>query len=319
MVTADIKSHFDEHGYVVVDEVLDPNRVLQPVIDDYSRLLDELSVQWQAEGRLQSAFGELPFVERLTRIMAETEIIVSRYFDISLPDAQVDVDEPMHLSESIFRLITNPRLLDVVESFVGPEILSNPVQHVRIKPPESSVQGKYEQNFLVRRTGWHQDQGVLRAEADNTPILTVWLPITEATVDNGCLCVIPGSHRKGLAHHCPGDDGLTIPDQLLEPRVVPLPMKAGSVLLMHRLTQHSSLSNVSDTIRWSFDLRYQPDGQPTGREEFPGFLARSRSRPELVVSEFEQWKQLWQTARDRLVNEQRRPKHRWPTDAPLCA
>jgi len=298
---------------------LDQDRDLQPVIDDYSELLDRLTEQWKGEGHLKSSYSELPFMQRLTKIMSESNINVSRYFDISLPDAKVEVDEPMHLSESIFRLITNSRLLDVVESFVGPEILSNPVQYVRIKPPETSVQGKYEQNFLVRRTGWHQDQGVLRSEADNTPILTVWLPVTEATVENGCLSVIPGSHRKGLTHHCPGDDGLTIPDQLLESRAVPLPMKAGSVLFMHRLTQHSSLSNLSDTIRWSFDLRYQPDGQPTGREEFPSFLVRSRLRPELIVTEFEQWKQLWQTARDRLAKEARRPKHRWPTDAPLCA
>ena len=46
---------------------------------------------------------------------------------------------------------------------------------------------------------------------------------------------------------------------------VPVPMRPGSVLLLHRLTEHSSLSNLSDGIRWSFDLRYQPVGQPTGR------------------------------------------------------
>jgi phytanoyl-CoA hydroxylase len=319
MFTSSDKDHFEEHGYVVVDEVLDRERDLQPVIDDYSELLDQLTERWKREGKLHSSYRELPFVQRLTRIMAESDINVSRYCDISLPDAKVDVDEPMHLSDSIFRMITNPQLLDIVESFVGPEILSNPVQHVRIKPPESTVHGKFEQNFLVRRTGWHQDQGVLRSEADHTPILTVWLPVTDATVENGCLSVIPGSHRKGLAHHCPGDDGLTIPAELLERPAVSLPMKAGSVLFMHRLTQHSSLSNLSDTIRWSFDLRYQPDGQPTGREEFPSFLVRSRSRPERVLTEFEEWKQLWQTARDRLCHEERRPKHRWPTDAPVCA
>jgi ectoine hydroxylase-related dioxygenase (phytanoyl-CoA dioxygenase family) len=319
MISADDKDHFDEHGFVVIDGVLDQSRDLQPVIDDYSGLLDQLSERWKSEGRLKSTYGELPFVQRLTKIMSESTINVSRYFDISLPDAKIDVDEPMHLSEPIFRLITNSRLLDVVESFVGPEVLSNPVQHVRIKPPESSVQGKFAQNFLVRRTGWHQDQGVIRSEADNTPILTIWLPVNEATIENGCLSVIPGSHRNGLTHHCPGADGLTIPDRLLEPRAIPLPMQVGSILCMHRLTQHSSLSNLSNTIRWSFDLRFQPDGQPTGREEFPSFLVRSRLRPDQVVTDFRQWQQLWQDARERLTNEARRPKHRWPEDAPLCA
>ena len=135
--------------------------------------------------------------------MSECDINISRHFDISLPDTEIESDEPIHLSETVFRLITNPRLLDVVESLVGPEVLSNPVQHVRIKPPEPSLQGKFAQNFLVRRTGWHQDQGVIRAEADNTQILTVWFPVTDATIENGCLCVIPGSHQNGLIHHCP--------------------------------------------------------------------------------------------------------------------
>ncbi|WP_442484551.1 phytanoyl-CoA dioxygenase family protein [Aeoliella sp. SH292] len=319
MIVVEAKRHFDELGFVVFEGVLDPLRDLQPVIDDYAALLDRLSKQWVAEGRLGSTHAHLPFVERLTRIMAESSINVSRYLDISLPDSQVYVDEPMHLSDPIFRLLTNPKLLDIVEDFVGPEILSNPVQHVRIKPPEKSVQGKFEQDFLVRRTGWHQDQGVIRADADDTPILTVWIPICDATENNGCLAVIPGSHRRGLAHHCPGGNGLTIPERLLESQAMPLPMKPGSILCLHRLTKHSSLPNNSDTVRWSFDLRYQPDGLPTGRDEYPSFLVRSTSRPEAVVSDFNEWVLLWQSAKERLSHADRQVKHRWPQDAPVCA
>ena len=43
---------------------------------------------------------------------------------------------------------------------------------------------------------------------------------------------------------------------------------------------HSSLPNLSENIRWSLDLRYNPIGQPTGRAWFPGFIARSKSKPE---------------------------------------
>jgi len=55
--------------------------------------------------------------------------------------------------------------------------------------------------------------------------------------------------------------------------------ECGSALFMHRLTMHSSLRNVSDGVRWSFDLRYQPFGQPTGRDWLPAFVARSREHP----------------------------------------
>ena len=57
-------------------------------------------------------------------------------------------------------------------------------------------------------------------------------------------------------------------------------MKKGDVLFMDRLTMHASLPNVSDEIRWSFDLRYNRTGDATGRSWFPGFVARSRSNPE---------------------------------------
>ena len=67
-------------------------------------------------------------------------------------------------------------------------------------------------------------------------------------------------------------------------------MKAGSVLCMHRLTEHSSLaSNFSNTVRWSFDLRYQPVGYPTGREEYPSFLVRSRKNGNAVVTDHHEW------------------------------
>jgi ectoine hydroxylase-related dioxygenase (phytanoyl-CoA dioxygenase family) len=202
---------------------------------------------------------------------------------------------------------------------VGSEILSNPVQHVRIKPPEDSVEGKFDQNFLVRRTGWHQDQGVIRPEADDTNMLTVWVPITPATIDNGCLCVIPGSHREGLTPHCPGSDGLAIPDRLLGGQAIPIPMEVGSVLCMHRLTKHSSLSNRSNVIRWSFDLRYQPVGQPTGRAEYPAIVVRSRKSPETEVHDYREWGKRWADAQRALATAQREKKHRWSEDAPICA
>ncbi len=49
---------------------------------------------------------------------------------------------------------------------------------------------------------------------------------------------------------------------------------------MHKHTIHGSPPNVSDRIRWSLDLRSNPIGQPIGRPEFPGFVARSRLDPE---------------------------------------
>ena len=181
------------------------------------------------------------------------------------------------------------RLGEAVEQFIGPEIYSNPVQHTRIKLPESSLPPE-AWSGLTSRIDWHQDQGVITGDADECEILTVWFPITEAHVDNSCLAVVPGSHKRNLVTHCQSTNPLTrgqvaIPDRLVEPHQLPLPMDPGDVLFMHRCTQHAGLPNRSDRIRWSFDLRYQPIGQPTGREWFPGFVARSRAPPETVLDD----------------------------------
>jgi hypothetical protein len=70
---------------------------------------------------------------------------------------------------------------------------------------------------------------------------------------------------------------------------------------MTQRTMHSSLDNVTeDDVRISFDLRYQPVGQPTGRPAFPGFVARSKARPETVLRDPEAWSQSWSDARARL-------------------
>ena len=76
-------------------------------------------------------------------------------------------------------------------------------------------------------------------------------------------------------------------------------MQAGDILLMHRRTPHASHRNSSDHVRWSFDLRYNPIGQPTGRGAFPGFIARSRPEPWTELHDPVAWTDLWLEARAR--------------------
>ena len=172
-----------------------------------------------------------------------------------------------------------------MESVIGPEIFSSPVQHTRMKPPDRLV--PRSARSIVSKTPWHQDQGVALPDADNSTILTVWIPANEATVANGCLELVPGSHRRGLVDHCPrfenGRKGLAIPSQLIDlDRVTALPMRPGSVLLLNQRTMHGSLANTTpDEVRISFDLRYLPVGQPDGSAQTErGFVARSAADPQ---------------------------------------
>ena len=314
---------FQEQGYLVVEDVLDIDHDLEPVVAEYTALLDELAARWHAEGTLASTHTEFPFVQRLARVLTETGPKGYAPFDISLPFAGVTEETPIHLGAATFRLLTSPRLVDVIEQFIGPEILSNPIQHVRIKPPERLLPPGFR-NSLVGQTDWHQDQGVALPEVDETEMLTVWIPVTDATEENGCLCVVPGSHHRGLVTHCPGKSesrkALHIPDDLRGPAYTPVPIRRGSVLFLHRRTMHASLPNRSDGVRWSFDLRYQPTGQPTGRPWFPAFVVRSRQRPETAVTDWRVWAQLWRAARSHLsANPPTGKFNRWTGEEPVCA
>jgi hypothetical protein len=312
---------FEQQGYLIIENVLDPKEDLDPVVAEYEALLDRLVERWHGEGKLPSSYADLPFAQRFARVIAEapTDLNVMSYFDISLPFKGVRPDTPIHLGPKTFGLLSNPRLLDVVEQVVGSEIYSNPIQHTRIKPPEREVPEHLKKSSLLSKTDWHQDRGVHLPEADETQMLTVWLPITDATEENGCLCCIPGSHREGLVTHCP-TGGNHIPDELLGGKPKALPIKRGGVLLFHHLTKHASLSNTSDGIRWSFDLRYHPIGQATGRPLFPGFVARSRKDPASALTDPADWANLWRSARARLAEiEEPGSFVRWTGEEEVCA
>jgi ectoine hydroxylase-related dioxygenase (phytanoyl-CoA dioxygenase family) len=229
-------------------------------------------------------------------------------------------------------LITNPKILDVVESVIGGEIAINPVQQTRMKPPQRLLSGPMASYSNVGATTWHQDFGAVMDEAADTDMLTVWVAVTDASEEMGCLQVMPDSHvDEILTLHCPG---VPNPAENYIPRVlldrhgtdsIPLPCHAGSIVLLSKWIEHGALSNESDSLRWSFDLRYQPVGQPTGRPAFPVFTVRSRSAPESAVTDPEVYARRWEETRQKiLANDIAGPLYeqaRWLSnrDDPVCA
>ena len=313
--------HFEEHGFVKVEKLM-PQSVLDDLIAEYGGVLDALAAELYAEGTISSTYDDLPFGERLTAVYQDSGKVYSQYFDFHLPGAATEEDTPFWTGPAVFHALTQPDLLDAVESLIGPEIYSNPVQHVRIKPPERLSPTADGFNALIQATPWHQDNGVVMPEADETNMLTVWFPLLDASIESGCLQVIPRSHRRELLMHCMGQQGVHVPDQVLElESAIPVPMEAGDVLFMHRHTCHGSLSNVSDSIRWSFDIRYNPSDQPTGRGFLPGFVARSRRDPASELRDAETWNQMWLDTRANLAAKSLDDVHiyRWDGEAAVCA
>jgi len=306
---------FERQGYLVVEDLLAAD-VLDPVRAEYAGLLDRLYAGWQSEGRVGPPETDDFWGRLRTAYRAGCDWF--QPMDISLPGDRISAETPFHFGPAVFDMLTAPRLLDAVEALIGPEITSNPIQHVRIKPPADDLRAD-EIRAHVTATDWHQDRAVALAEADTTDMVTVWLAITDATVENGCLQVQPTGKAPEMLPHCPKTQTAIADGFVDEARAVPLPVGAGGAVIFHPLTPHASLVNRTDGFRWSFDLRYHVTGQNSGREHFPSFIARSRARPETELRDWRRWRAMWQAARSRLAETPHIDIHRWQGDAPHCA
>ena len=93
---------------------------------------------------------------------------------------------------------------------------------------------------------WHQDGGPFWGLSAQPP-LTIWIALDDAPIASGCVELIPGSHRGGLATPAGG----VIPAALVdEARAVPAPAVAGEALLLDPLVWHRSRRNHTAAPRW---------------------------------------------------------------------
>ncbi len=117
-------------------------------------------------------------------------------------------------------------------------------------------QSVYKQPGGAAPVLFHQDNGYTFVEPQS--YVTCWIAVTDATVDNGCVAVMPGVHRAGtLAHRhteigeeCWGDWS----------QAVTVPVRAGSVVVFTSLTPHATATNRTDQVRKAYIVQYAPDG-----------------------------------------------------------
>jgi ectoine hydroxylase-related dioxygenase (phytanoyl-CoA dioxygenase family) len=297
---------FERDGYLVVEGVLEDADLI-PLEQEYAALLDDMAQNLVAQGVIDSDYADCDSGERFARIVARYPDCIDR-FNISLPlvNGEVDPDRyHAHTGPAVFGVLRNAKILDLVEAIIGPEIASSPVQQIRIKPPLAKLGADNINHSGVGNTTWHQDTVAVLSEADDTSQLTVWVAVTDATEEMGCLVSIPGSHLQGPHRHVPGiiPREPTVPDDIIKGRSgKPLPVKRGGIIMFHKNNIHCSKPNLSNRLRWSLDLRYHPVGQASGRPAFPGFVARSRSNPESELKDAVHWDHLWKAARLKIIS-----------------
>lgn len=142
------------------------------------------------------------------------------------------------------RFAMHPTLTDICHDLVGPEVRLYWDQAVYKKPEPH------------REFPWHQDNGYAFVEPEQ--YLTCWVPLTDATVHNGCPWVMPGLHRLGTLAHRPTPVGFQCIDD--STGAVPVEAPVGSVVVFSSLTPHRTGPNLTDATRKSYIVQYAPDG-----------------------------------------------------------
>ena len=270
-LTAEQLDMYDREGYVILKNLLSEEDMEAPRLamqQKVSMIADEL---YEA-GLIQDKLEHRPFRYRLAEIfkdLSEQEFLkYGRGWRDRIP--------------GYYHLMSNPKIVDAVVSLIGEEIFCSPVYNVRPKVPK----------IAAGAVPWHQDKSYW-PDANANPVITVWIPLVDSTLENGCLHVKPRTHNKRLLEwhqETYSGTGYTAlhETQLGKTETVALPMTAGSAVLFNDRLLHMSTPNNSNGVRWSVDLRYQPTDQDPMPQHGAGFLVRSRKHPERVAT-LEDW------------------------------
>lgn len=248
---AQYRRTFDEQGYVVVPDLLAPDelaelrRRVDAVMDGTVKPhspntrgdMEDFDIQWEPATR------DDPRVKRRDKLRVVFHLC--------------------HTLPYFMEHATRPRTLGVVSALLGSGVKLYTDQ-LFFKPAHHGSEVPF-----------HQDSSYW---PDWEPrLLTCWVAIDEATIANGCVRVIPGSHKKQLPHHHFPDS--TQSEGLLESEVevereVPVELAAGSAMFHHSLLIHRSFPNTSDRSRRGLATIYLPADLKVRRNSFKwGFQA----------------------------------------------
>jgi phytanoyl-CoA hydroxylase len=257
-LTSEQVAFFHREGYLVVPDLFAPTE-FDDLKAEIAALIEETANRLHAEGKIENTHADAPFEQRLTRLLHDNPDLSGVFFRAIEGNAGGG-----HAGKAMYDMILHPRLLDAMQSLVGEEIIGSSVCRIRPKVP----------GLAKGVVPWHQDSGYFSPHCDRNLIVTCWIPLVDATPENGCLQVLPRTHTNGVVrHHTGGNAGFLVivdedlPDSL--DNVVTVPVPLGGALFLTNTTPHCSLPNTTDVIRWSIDLRYQSADAPHNAEQLP--------------------------------------------------
>jgi len=168
-------------------------------------------------------------------------------------------------------VVADPRVLDVIESLIGPDILVFTSTFFVKEPRTPTI------------TAWHQDALYLGLTHEH---VSAWVAFSDASVPAGCLRFVRGSHTDGLQKHTNQVVGnsLNVVSQAIErdfdkADIVAAPLRRGQLSLHHTTVVHSSAPNDTDDRRIGVGISYIPTrAKHRGTMRLPATIVRGEDR-----------------------------------------
>ena len=226
-----------ENGYLIVEDALSAAALAELETD-----LVKLARGGYPSRSLKPVSADLPDRQALERILC--------------------IHMPHFVSPVVRRYTTHPVLAEVLGQVVG--------AHLRDGLWDGGVKCM-QSMFFAKPPGkpgqaWHQDECFIPTR--DRSLCGAWIAIDDATVDNGCLWVIPGSHRAGVLYpfreHDNSEEFDVSPESygFDDSDEVPVELKAGSVVFFNGYLLHRSKRNVSDRYRRALVNHYMSTQSP---------------------------------------------------------
>ncbi len=140
----------------------------------------------------------------------------------------------------------HPALLAVITTLLHDRVPEMFQDMALLKPPR-----------IGREKPWHQDHAYFDYPLD-TPVVGVWIALDEATIDNGCMQLLPGRHHEPLLHFQRRDWQLC-DDTVLGTASVAAPLPSGGLLLFDGKLPHGTPHNTSPKRRRALQFHYAPN------------------------------------------------------------
>ena len=245
-MTIDQKNSWNEFGYILI-----PNFVDEKFCDEMNKevinIIKSIIPEESAFSHAYAGDGHIAIREmKPTEDPKSIEDEISKLFRIH--------------SRGIFNdFINNEVLCDILEDILGPNV------------------DCFLSQFIFKNPGawgqpWHQDSSYF--PFDREPQVGAWLATSEATLENGCLVILPGSHKEHLHEHLPDDRkgsnyGYTeIKDHDFS-QETPKTLNTGDLLLFHSFLMHKSYDNNSQARRTAMVYHFAETGTDFGPVDSP--------------------------------------------------